>query len=379
MSAMDALGWEEEQVALATLTSTSTSIDFSHGNDDDEVSNMDTDSGHDSDSDFDNDSSNGEAEEDEEEDSPFNVAEYSPIKREEILKTPIISTSNANINKRGDRDCRKSHQSNVNIHIDSGDSNNDNNSGKNNINTNNDNNRYPLSHLKPFFDVGTAVYGPWWQGERQIFCDTWYPGKVASYKEYPSSSPYGPRRKYTIHYDDGDKLEDVEDHYVFSKEDYLVLFRKGVGYRCELDTRYAGDLWASLVGYYVVTLDGVDVKFARLVGTSLLDTFSVFISLSRVHLITMQLVVSSFSLCQMPWMPTITMSFNKRERASESRISIDQRNFQSCLHPHRQQQQQQQPNHRNVHHRQGNLDPVLHLNFHRRCRYHLHLQQQQQP
>ncbi|KAL3771167.1 hypothetical protein ACHAWU_004790 [Discostella pseudostelligera] len=266
MAALNALGWEEE--AGEVESSSSTSIKFGHGgndDDDDEVSNMDTDSGHDSDSDFNDGGSNNDDDEavEEEEDSPFNVAEYSPIKQEEILKTPIISTSNANINKRGDRDCRKSHQSNVNIHIDRGDSNNDNNSGNNN--NNNNNNRYPLSHLKPFFDVGTAVYGPWWQGERQIFCDTWYPGKIASYKEYPSSSPYGPRRKYTIHYDDGDKLEDVEDHYVFSKEDYLVLFRKGVGYRCELDTRYAGDLWASLVGYYVVTLDGVDVKFARLV------------------------------------------------------------------------------------------------------------------
>ena len=56
--------------------------------------------------------------------------------------------------------------------------------------------RYPLYHLKPFFDVGTSVYAPWWDDRVQKeYCDTFYPGTISSYKEIASSSPYGP----TVH------------------------------------------------------------------------------------------------------------------------------------------------------------------------------------
>jgi hypothetical protein len=68
-------------------------------------------------------------------------------------------------------------------------------------------------------------------------------------------------------YEDGDHLEDVQDHFVFSKADYLVHHRPLRGVRCEVDGRFADDKWASVVGYYVVTIDGEDMKFASLVGT----------------------------------------------------------------------------------------------------------------
>ena len=192
--------------------------------------------------------------------------------------------------------------------------------------------RYPLYHLKPFFDVGTSVYAPWWDDRVQKeYCDTFYPGTITSYKEIASSSPYGPLRLYTIVYEDGDHLEDVQDHFVFSKADYLVHHRPLRGVRCEVDGRYADDKWASIVGYYVVTIDGEDMKFASLVGTC------AFFSCQSSSVVSVQsdnLCISSiYLLRQMPWTPMISKSFNKWERRmsrSSQRISIDQNAIQSC-------------------------------------------------
>jgi hypothetical protein len=228
--------------------------------------------------------------------------------------------------------------------------------------------RYPLYHLKPFFDVGTSVYAPWWDDRVQKeYCDTFYPGTITSYKEIASSSPYGPLRLYTIVYEDGDHLEDVQDHFVFSKADYLVHHRPLRGVRCEVDGRYADDKWASIVGYYVVTIDGEDMKFASLVGTC------AFFSCQSSSVVSVQsdnLCISSiYLLRQMPWTPMISKSFNKWERRmsrSSQRISIDQNAIQSC------RKNQQPTKYRGLHRPKRNLDPFFPLDcHHHRRRRHL--------
>ncbi len=250
LAALEALSGSESE----SESSSGISIDDVNANDDG-MNNLDMDS------DYELQNDNDIPYNDDDDDSPLKMVDYSPIKKEELISVPTKNNANSSGSSKKKRmcDCSKS------------------NTSMDNIQNNNDN-QYPLSHLKPFFDVGTAVYGPWWTGSvRQEFCDQWFPGTISSYKEVPTSSPYGPLRLYTIDYDDGDVLEDVHDHFVFSKEDYLLHDRSLRGVRCEAaDTGFADDKWANVVGWYVVTIDGVDVQFARLAGTSLFIQCRIF-------------------------------------------------------------------------------------------------------
>ena len=124
--------------------------------------------------------------------------------------------------------------------------------------------KYPFAHVKPVFKVGTPIYAPW-KTKR------WFCGVIASCREEHftlNPSPYGPRRFYSISFDDGDSLESVEDYEVFSREDYELTRKKRnwKGVRNVTDESYPDDQWASLVGWYEVTIDGSEVPFAKLEG-----------------------------------------------------------------------------------------------------------------
>jgi hypothetical protein len=258
LAALEALSESESESQSESQSSSGTSIDDSMTNDDG-MKDLDMDSDYEFKND--NDIPNTDDDDDDDDDSPLKMVDYSPIKKEELLSVSTKSNANRNGSSKKKRKCDFNKSSIQN----------------NNSSNNNNNSQYPLSHLKPFFDVGTAVYGPWWTGTvRQEFCDQWFPGTISSFKEVPTSSPYGPLRLYTIEYDDGDVLKDVHDHFVFSKEDYLLHDRSLRGVRCEADTGSADDKWAKVVGWYVVTIDGVDVQFARLAGTSLFIQCRIF-------------------------------------------------------------------------------------------------------
>ena len=73
-------------------------------------------------------------------------------------------------------------------------------------------------------------------------------------------------------FDDGDKIDDLEDAYIFNKEDYLLTMRtfnsegkakKWIGVRNVVDQE-SSDLWANLVGWYTADINGEELQFSLL-------------------------------------------------------------------------------------------------------------------
>ena len=128
--------------------------------------------------------------------------------------------------------------------------------------------------LKPRYEVGEEVYAAWWPNDKKVDEPTlWYLGRVKSYKDQRVGSKgvgeYGVIRTYKIFYtDDGTELDNIPEHFVFHKDDYL--FSTSVdpkhewkGVRNVIDKK-SEDLWASFIGYYVATIDGKEQSFSRL-------------------------------------------------------------------------------------------------------------------
>jgi len=74
-----------------------------------------------------------------------------------------------------------------------------------------------------------------------------------------------------IEFDHNDELEDVEDHLIFSKNEYNLTMKDNgktdwyVGVKNVVDEK-STDLWASVVGWYVATIDGQEQSFSLLSG-----------------------------------------------------------------------------------------------------------------
>ena len=128
-----------------------------------------------------------------------------------------------------------------------------------------------IANLKPLFEVGDAVYAAWWDpklnmNKRTGLNASWYPGSVLSYKTI-GRNMYGPLREYSIKYDDGDVLQQLEDCWIFSKMDYELTMKfdqwKPIGVRKKFD-KQSDDMWAKRVGWYEVTVDGENQSFSFL-------------------------------------------------------------------------------------------------------------------
>lgn len=105
--------------------------------------------------------------------------------------------------------------------------------------------------LKPLFEVNDRVFASCNPGVE----NSWYPGVVTGYKQV-AHNEYGPVRKYSIKFADGDKNDGVPEEYVFLEVDYLVkdLFddkHLGVKNRRGKNTE---DKWASIIGWYEIVI-----------------------------------------------------------------------------------------------------------------------------
>jgi hypothetical protein len=125
--------------------------------------------------------------------------------------------------------------------------------------------------------VGEEVYAPWWNTlavrKRTVTDAKWFPGKVKSFKDIDIDSPYGPTRFYDVAFDDGDEGTEIEDYWVWSKEDYLLNIHNDgepswKGVRNVLDSK-AADKWPRIQGWYVAKIDRREQPFSRLSGERL--------------------------------------------------------------------------------------------------------------
>lgn len=131
--------------------------------------------------------------------------------------------------------------------------------------------------LKPSLNEGDEVWAAWWpdaKSRRDHTKCSWYPGRIIRVRESYGRDrvcDYGPIRYYSVEYDDGDELDDVEDTFVMRREDYefnrQVMGGKRVlrGVENE-DDKNAKDPWARNVGWYNATIDGKERSFSLLAG-----------------------------------------------------------------------------------------------------------------
>ena len=139
--------------------------------------------------------------------------------------------------------------------------------------------RYPSARnkkeYKPLFEKGDAIYAPWWEnGDRSK--QQWHPGVILNYTT-EKDGPYGPIRRYSVQFDDGDKLDDVEDYSILSWEDFQLESKneerggEWVGVLERFDKR-STDEWAKSVGWYEVNIGEFALISFRLFCMTLLNT-----------------------------------------------------------------------------------------------------------
>ena len=124
----------------------------------------------------------------------------------------------------------------------------------------------PVQILKPILNVGDEVYAAWWEDTKRRGVNAWYPGKVKSYIEVGNNN-FGPIRLYDIIFDDGDKIDKLGDCFLFAKDEYLLRTKyrdqMPMGVK-EVFDMSSMDVWAKIVGWYSVVIDGEDQHFVLL-------------------------------------------------------------------------------------------------------------------
>jgi hypothetical protein len=102
-------------------------------------------------------------------------------------------------------------------------------------------------------NLGDPVYSAWWPDNDWQQPATWWPGTITAFDvRYDVDHGYGPLRLYGIRFDDGDVLNNVEDVYVFPKEEYELTTSSDEQHcmvRNIVDAN-AQDQWARIVGWY---------------------------------------------------------------------------------------------------------------------------------
>lgn len=111
-----------------------------------------------------------------------------------------------------------------------------------------------INKKKPEFKKGERVYA------MLSSDDKWYPGRIWDIKTVPmSDSGYGPKRKFDVIYDDGEKETEVGEIYVMKKVDYELCLEKGeknwIGVKNVVDSS-SEDEFARAIGWYEVNMEG---------------------------------------------------------------------------------------------------------------------------
>ena len=143
------------------------------------------------------------------------------------------------------------------------------------------------SQLKPKLQIGSTVYAAWWPDIERCKASSWYEGRIRSIKvKYDTNNDndgdtYGPTYYYDVDYVDGDELDGVADQFVFVKEDYLLNIQKKDDWLGVVNVMDKGckDVWARMVGWYEVTIDGVVYKFSLLSGKLLYASNVIYIGM----------------------------------------------------------------------------------------------------
>mmetsp|Transcript_22598 Transcript_22598/g.47626 ORF Transcript_22598/g.47626 Transcript_22598/m.47626 type:complete len:560 (-) Transcript_22598:1859-3538(-) len=115
--------------------------------------------------------------------------------------------------------------------------------------------------LKPLFEEGEEVFARWHEDK------LWYSGTVKSHKTMKNNGTYGPTRRYSVIFDDGDEADDIEDHFLMAKKDYELknMDGKWIGVK-NIQRKCSKDEWAKSIGWYEADISFGWQPFSRLMN-----------------------------------------------------------------------------------------------------------------
>jgi len=114
---------------------------------------------------------------------------------------------------------------------------------------------------KPLLEPEEAVWVKRWPNNDKTLEPSWEKGTIRSYTEHEDIDGYGPRRVYSVEFDNGDLQTDIEDCHVVPEANFTQEYDlESVGIKRLLD-KDSSDQWASEVGWHTVEIDGLEEAF----------------------------------------------------------------------------------------------------------------------
>jgi len=120
---------------------------------------------------------------------------------------------------------------------------------------------------KPLLESGEAVYVKCWSNNDKEQGYSW--GIVGSCTEHEDIDGYGPRRVYSVEFDNGECRSEVEDYQLMPEENCIEEYDlERIGGINRAVDKDSSDQWAREIGWFTAEIEGVDEAFVFLVDAS---------------------------------------------------------------------------------------------------------------
>jgi len=117
---------------------------------------------------------------------------------------------------------------------------------------------------KPLFEPEETVWAKLWPNNNKNLEPSWEKGTIRSYTEHEDIDGYGPRRVYSVEFDNGECRSDIEDYHVIPDKEYKYKdSHTGDGIKKIVDED-SSDPWAREVGWYTVDIKGTEETFVHM-------------------------------------------------------------------------------------------------------------------
>jgi len=117
---------------------------------------------------------------------------------------------------------------------------------------------------KPLFESEDIIRAKLWPNNNKNLEPSWEKGTIRSYTEHEDIDGYGPRRVYSVEFDNGECRSDIEDYHVIPDKEYKYKdSHTGDGIKKIVDED-SSDPWAREVGWYTVDIKGTEETFVHM-------------------------------------------------------------------------------------------------------------------
>ena len=118
---------------------------------------------------------------------------------------------------------------------------------------------------KPILEPEEVVRVKRWPNNDETLEPTWKLGTIRSYTEHEDIDGYGPRRVYSVEFDNGECFSDVEDYQLMPEESCIEEYDlERIGGINRAVGKDSSDQWAREIGWFTAEIEGVDEAFVYL-------------------------------------------------------------------------------------------------------------------